>query len=199
MKKSLKLWVAVFSCCVALATVIMGTYATFTSSDIVENKMRIALCNSKIIEKFDGNEKSVFITNVGETPLLVRANAEMVCKNGNLALDAEKIADAEYTNLLDGEDFPADKWVYGNDGWYYYSRLLHPGETTAELVHIMISSDVDLSDEEQVLYNNAELDVPVQLEYHYPHKIEGEYPHEENWNLEDGFVKDMLRSLADLI
>ena len=199
MKKTLNFWIATLTCLVALATVVAGTYAVYTSSDRIENKMKIALCNAKIFEEFDGREKSVVITNTGETPLIIRANAEMVCKNGDIVLNPEKIASAEYNYLLEDQEYPADKWIYGNDGWYYYTRLLMPGEITAELVHITVSIEDDLSDEENVLYNNAKLEVPVQLEYHYPHKINDQYPHETNWNIEDTFIKSMLVSLADTI
>ena len=197
MKKSLKIFSIVATIIVAAGAIVAGTYAFYTSYDEVSNRMEMTKPHANIIEEFDGKEKSVVISNTGKTPLLVRASAEMVCTNEGIALDPNRVAKAEYNNLLGSENYPADKWVKGEDGWYYYAKLLQPGESTSELVHILISVGDDLSDEEKVMYENATFEVPAKLEYHYPHIIDEKYPHEINWHVSDGFIKEMLRDLAD--
>ncbi len=199
MKKPLKIFSIVATLVIAVGTIVAGTYAFYTSYDEVSNRMEMSKLHANIIEEFDGKEKSVVVSNTGETPLLVRASAEMFCTNEGIALDPNRVAEANYNNLLGLEDYPTDKWVKGEDGWYYYSKLLQPGESTSELVHILISVGDDLSDEEKVMYENATFEVPVKLEYHYPHIIDGKYPHEINWNVSDSFIKEMLRDLADKI
>ena len=200
MKNTVKFFIAVSVCLLAIATIVAGTYAFYVSEDQLENRMKMAICSSKIVEEFDGTEKSVVITNTGTSPLIVRANAEMVCTNEEITLNPEKIAKAEYNNLLE-EEYPADKWIYGNDGWYYYTKILRPNEATSELIHIKIlpEDEWELSKEERTVYDGANIDVPVQLEYHYPHIVNGEYPHEDSWNITDSNIKEMLRSFANSI
>lgn len=197
MNKVWKLVSIVVTIVAVVSTAVVGTYAFYTSSDEITNKMRVANPTAKIIEEFDGKEKSVVITNTGNAPVLVRANAEMVCTNDGIALDPSKVADQDYKNLLEEGTYPADKWVKGNDGWYYYAKILYPNETTSELVHIKISINDELTAEEKVVYKNADFEVPVRMEYHYPHFINGKYPHEDNWHIEDENIQEMLRKLVN--
>jgi len=99
----------------ALSGITAVTYSFYADNDSLTNQMKLGIQSGEILEEFDGKEKKVFVENTGTTPLLVRANAKMVCTNDGIVLDASKIAIADY-NLTD--------WMDGDDGWYYYTKVL---------------------------------------------------------------------------
>jgi len=195
------------------------TYSFYTDSDFVENKMELGFSKGEIVEEFDGVEKMVWVKNTGTTPLLVRANARMVCTNGDIVLNPNKIATATYNTYDEKNPEDTTFWIDGGDGWYYYSKLLPAecmenlneyyhnvlGSTTDVLVNIELNEDATdiLEAEEKLMYDGAELNVPVNFEYYFPLKIieDGEeiYTHEEAWNIVNASkeVQDLLRTLVD--
>jgi len=186
-----------------LAIVILGslslmtavTYSFYKGADTVDNKMKMGFSTAEIIEAFDGDEKIVRVQNTGTTPLLVRVNSKLILTNGDIILDASKIANAEYnTGNEDGND---THWIDGKDGWFYYSKLLLSGDTSERFVHI--TTDLNkVPDDEKSLYNNSKLDVPVNLEYYLPLKDGDIYTHEEAWNISgESDIGKILRELVE--
>ena len=177
----------------ALSVITAVTYSFYVDKDEVTNNMAMGIQEGDIVEEFDGYKKKVFVQNTGTTPILVRANARMVCTNESIVLNPNKIATAEY-NLTD--------WMDGGDGWYYYKKILQPKETSEILVYITTYTQ-DIPEDEKTLYDGAQLDVPVNMEYYKALNDGTEYAHEIAWNLEDisaentklQAVKDMLRNL----
>jgi len=202
---------------VAFSVVTAVTYSFYIDDDSVENTMKAGVTSGKVIETFDGIKKQVWAQNTGTTPLLVRANARMICTNGNIVLDATKIATATFNTKPSPDETDTTYWVDGGDGWYYYSRLLPAegmtnlneyyhnvvGSTTDILATIELKLDEKLSSkDEESLYDGAALDVPVNLEYYIPlMTVSGEeeiYSHEKPWNIDraSSKVKQMLRTLV---
>jgi len=173
----------------ALSGITAVTYSFYADNDSLTNQMKLGIQSGEILEEFDGKEKKVFVENTGTTPLLVRANAKMVCTNDGIVLDASKIAIADY-NLTD--------WMDGDDGWYYYTKVLQPDERSAILVHINTDTQ-NVPEDEETLYEGAQLDVPVNFEYYFPLNDGSEYSHETAWNIDDASieVQEMLRQLVD--
>ena len=205
--------ILIVTCFVALSIMTAITYSFYTDGESIDNKMKLGVSRGEIVEEFDKKEKKVWVKNTGTTPLLVRANFKMVLTNGEVVLDASKITTATY-NLTSRGEGDTTYWVDGNDGWYYYNKLLpHKNMTdldedyyntlitdptlTEILVHIETDTQALLGDEES-LYENSELDVPVNFEYYFPLKVDDTYTHEEAWNIDGSSdIGLMLRELVD--
>lgn len=190
-----KHYIFAISLLLALSVITAVTYSFYVNKDEIINKMKLGIQVADIVEEFDGEEKEVFVENTGTTPILVRANAKMICTNESIVLNANKIATADY-NLTD--------WMDGGDGWYYYTKILQPKETSEILVHVTTDTQ-DIPEDEKSLYEGAQLDVPVNMEYYKPLNDGTEYAHEVAWNLDNiapddtelQAVRDMLRDLID--
>lgn len=212
-KRKLLIFTIIFSLTVTLSLTTTGTYSFYTNGDTLANKIKLGEALGKIVEEFNGNEKMVWVRNTGTKPLLIRANARMICTNEDIILDATKIANALY-NTTPTNEGDKNYWVDGEDGWYYYTKLLPANEmnnldsnyyndladstTTDILVHITIDTD-NLPIDEKTLYDNSKLEVPVNFEYYFPLKTDEDiYTHEEAWNITSNSpVYEMLRILVD--
>ena len=70
--------------------------------------------------------KIVRVKNTGSNPAYIRVEVQKAIA---LAADAQGDVDLDLISL----DFDSEKWILGNDGFYYYDQPLAPGETTAAL------------------------------------------------------------------
>jgi len=196
-KKNILIITLVFAVCI-MASV---TYSFYTDNESIQNNMLLGYSEAKIYEEFEDNEKDVWVENIGTTPLLVRINAKMICTNGDIALDASKIAEATYPNPTE--------WIDGGDGWYYYNKILPsnippqdpPQNRTSQFIHIETNVE-NVPEDEEHMYEGAQLDVPVNLEYYLPLMVtEGGkdiYTHEKAWGItSDSPVYEMLRKLVN--
>lgn len=206
--------VLIFTLVFSLSIITAITYSFYTDSDTVDNKMELGFSKAEIEEDFTGTKKVVCAKNTGTTPLLIRANSKMICTKGEVVLDANNIADANYNISPKGAN-DTTYWIDGKDGWYYYNKLLPSGnmsdlndkyystlETdttlTEELVVIEVNTEKKLPKGEEDFYDGAKLDVPVNLEYYFPLKDGDIYTHEDAWNITDSSpVYSILRELVD--
>ena len=154
--------------------VIGGSLAWFTDTDSVTNSFATEgngenLNNGiKIYEEFDkaaagkvlpGAEvnKDAKVINTATYSQLIRVNFEKVWKNANgknLNLDFIQL---KYQNVTTSNE--ANKWIDGNDGYYYYNGVVPAGVATEYLL-----DSVKLSDEANNDYKNVGYDVIVNAE-----------------------------------
>ncbi|MBQ6401451.1 MAG: hypothetical protein IJI20_04105 [Firmicutes bacterium] len=106
------------------AAQVPATLAYFTDVDRAEMNGVVDLAwKTEIHEKVVDNNKHVTIENTGDTDVVVR------------------VAVYAGTNVsVSGEDWTS------KDGWWYYGKILAPGETTSELLAEVIAADMPQTD-----------------------------------------------------
>lgn len=166
MKKKL-LAVAMVLCCLAIVT--GGSLAYFTAEKKAHNVITTGSIDIELQELTDqvdgeGNpvpfenlegvmpgssaSKIVQVKNTGSQPAWIRVSVE---KAVQLAESAEGEGDPSLITM----DFNAEKWTE-KDGYYYYSNVLAPGDTTQPLfTAVTFASSMDN------LYQGSEISVDV--------------------------------------
>lgn len=134
---------------IALAAVLGfgGTYAYFTYLRETKNRFTVGYNEITVTEEYDPPDeivpgedtvfsKKVQVENTGTVPCYVRVRLEysdsgmkQFCTN----ILGEKRAPAEEWGESI-EEISGGKWVFGEDGWYYYRDILAVGERTALLL-----------------------------------------------------------------
>ncbi len=172
MKKKVLLILGIFL--VFVTTTISLAY--FTSKEKKENKFSIGSIQTKINEDFDKNseevknlstiavKKKVCIENTGKNPVLVRViitpQWEKTDENGNII---GNIVSASNQVQLNFSNDISKNWIKGNDGYYYYNKVLEPKETTSYLLESVQLKD-NIPSDEKGEYKDRELEINVSSE-----------------------------------
>ena len=196
MKKKVLLILGIFL--VFVTTTISLAY--FTSKENKENKFYIGSIQTKINEDFDKNseevknlstiavKKKVCIENTGKNPVLVRViitpQWEKTDENGNII---GNIVSASNQVQLNFSNDISKNWIKGNDGYYYYNKVLEPKEITSYLLESVQLKDNIPSDEKDE-YKDRELAINVSSEATQVN----EKALDNKWNL-----KETNKSLSD--
>lgn len=133
----------VASLLVVLALACGGTVAYLTDSDRVANKFSPGELTTTIVEHLDGDaKKDVKIKNTGKVDAWIRAEVAITWQDeaGNVygTAPVEKNTknpngDYEITWDVAGES-AVDKWVKGDDGFYYWTSPVAPTDLTGVLI-----------------------------------------------------------------
>lgn len=196
MKKKVLLILGIFL--VFVTTTISLAY--FTSKENKENKFSIGSIQTKINEDFDKNseevknlstiavKKKVCIENTGKNPVLARViitpQWEKTDENGNII---GNIVSASNQVQLNFSNDISKNWIKGNDGYYYYNKVLEPKEITSYLLESVQLKDNIPSDEKDE-YKDRELAINVSSEATQVN----EKALDNKWNL-----KETNKSLSD--
>jgi hypothetical protein len=118
---------------------VVGTFAFFRSEASVANYLYSKDYQADLIDIFDNNRfalpgdtlnKDVSMKNNGEVNSVVRIR---LTPSWEPALDANgNVLDTGLVTILYGPSYATD-WTL-IDGWYYYNKILEPGEETSLLV-----------------------------------------------------------------
>jgi len=160
-KKKIKLLVA--SMAVA-AMLVGGTLAWFTFHQDMDNHFTTGSVKTNIHEKFDPEKgkdmqpgvkvtKQVSVENTGKSAALLRVKITPVWDaKGNLPQsDATEAVDLNLANNSD--------WIKGNDGYYYYTKVLAKGATSSQLLDsVDIKGTFNMTED----YQNRGLTVKVE-------------------------------------
>lgn len=149
MKKKLTV-LAVLALCLGLAAT--GTWAYFTAQKQVHNVITTGKVDIRLLEWADADRTQPFedltgimpgmevtkiaeVKNIGTAPAFIRVQVvvDVYSAEGN-ALDSAPVK----------LDFNQTDWIY-HEGYYYYNRILNPGETT-EPLFTTVSFDVFMGD-----------------------------------------------------
>ena len=129
-----------FLCISALCVFGIGNiHSIFVETEALINKFTVGENTIEIIEEFDPEDeidpgdsfvKKPWVKNTGSVPCYVRMWAEF---NDNKVAE---VASVDYNN--------SDWTVKQSDGYYYYKKVLQPGNTTKPLfTTVTIASDAD--------------------------------------------------------
>lgn len=145
-------------CLVATAAILSGTlavksaYAYFTTYSSAKGSVEFQLGHTETIphEEVKAGKKIVSIENTGDYDCYVRVRA---------------YAGNDYQNNLSYADGGSGNWYDGNDGYWYYKKILPKGETT-ETVIINIPQELfsDLEDDQDLNVIVIQECTPVQYD-----------------------------------
>ena len=129
-KKSILIVLAVLLVFIAV-TPIRESLAYFTAYDEAEGNGTVDLVwSTTIVESFPyDRDKNITILNTGETPVIVRV----------------QVFSGEFAATYSVED---GKWIQEDDGWWYYSEILEPGDESSALyakVNLETAPDYDFN------------------------------------------------------
>ena len=147
-----------------------STYAYFQSSESIDNQFHSAEAKIYLNEKFDPNDrwvpgeekqKEVRFGNEGRIDAVLRVKFTPILQLEDETEDSN--AAAGFT-LNFADDFSTN-WTE-KDGWYYYNKVLVPGELTDITLKSVTISDAIGNDEHGILtdYSGASYDVKIEGE-----------------------------------
>ena len=162
-------WMIGSAILLAVLIVAGGTMAWFTATTpAVKNEFKAGTVKIELIDKFKGApnvnpgdcySKKIYVKNTGTKKAYIRIKADAVFKdvNGNLLSNdvlRYGIDGPNIWNLLEG-------WTQ-KDGYFYYSRIVHPGHYTKPLLKCnRICFDGPSMGNE---YQGAKLDITVKAD-----------------------------------
>lgn len=188
---------------ICIVTVQKISYASLTSKDKVTNTLNLGDINIEVIETFtppknwNGDEysKAVKIKNNSTSPALIRVSIipRWVDEKGNAWPGDTNLVTLNYeTNNITANQSTTknDKWIYGNDNYYYYNRTVANNEETKQ---ILKSVSANIPEELQERYKNKTLIVDVKAEAVQATKD----AYKRTWNnIENQGIHKMLENLC---
>lgn len=128
----------VLSLVTILTISVSGTLAyLIRKTDEVQNNFIPGTIDTTTDETFDGEKKTdVLVTNgenTGALPVYVRAKVVFAWTDGAGNVLADPVNPADLTITWAGNT-TGTEWKKGTDGYYYYSDILYPGESTGNLI-----------------------------------------------------------------
>jgi len=199
------------------------TSASFSSKDVVTNKLQVGEILTQIIEKDENKDdykdknvttkneeiiKEVYVKNPSRTDSLVRVsistrwvdpnNAARVLpiKDGDVALNIEEGIDNNINSNLN--------WYKGNDGYYYYKKILKgSGDIDGKDITDILLKSVKFNGDISSYYSDMEFKVDVKVEAVETTRIKNndgslEYKYNYMWsNIKDSNLHVLLKALVD--
>lgn len=145
--------------------VLASTLAWFASTDARENKFKTKFkFNVELVDEFKQPEtfkpeqlvaKKVSAVNTGDINAFVRVMVFPVATLGQTPLPIDDGVEVVY------EQLNTTDWLAGSDGYYYYLRLLLPGEEAAALFN---GVTLKLTNDRQAEFADAYIDIIVKTE-----------------------------------
>ncbi len=153
-------------CLVAIAGFVTGTFAYFKQDGSAENFLYAKKLKVELADIFDGTQpilpgdtlnKDVYMKNTGEVNSVVRIRLTPSWETPADLLSQARNPSAVTVTLGEAA---SENWTY-IDGWYYYNKILKPGDTTTYLVDNLKLSAVS-NDDHSVNYSNASYTLAVE-------------------------------------
>lgn len=173
-RKRIKVGVISILLLICIVTVQKISYASLTSKDKVINTLNLGDINIEVIEMFtppkdwNGDEyrKAVKIKNNSTSPALIRVSIipRWVDEKGNAWPGDTNLVTLNYetNNIIANQNTTENnKWIYGNDNYYYYNTIVANGEETQQ---ILKSVRANIPEELKERYKNKTLIVDVKAE-----------------------------------
>ena len=146
---------------IALIGAVGVTYALFTNVETLHNYFGTKYYHVEVTEEFESPEnwlpgtttdKKVYAENTGEVEALVRIKYEekWVAENGEELPLKQGENVAAIINFVNEED-----WEQKDDGYYYYNKLLNPGEKTTTFIDSVTFNEKIKTDYECVESGNT--------------------------------------------
>ncbi len=143
--------VAAALCALALTGAADLSTAYLHDQDSVNNALVIGTVDPSVVETFeDGTgttKKDVTIQNGGNAPVYIRALPLIYWEDptsGSVLADKPVAetpgASGDYDYTMTG---PAEGWSLGNDGYYYYTTPVQPGDATSKLIETLTDKNTN--------------------------------------------------------
>ncbi|EQK45950.1 alternate signal-mediated exported, CPF_0494 family protein [[Clostridium] bifermentans ATCC 19299] len=202
-RKRIKVGVISILLLICIVTVQKISYASLTSKDKVTNTLNLGDINIEVSETFispknwNGDEysKAVKIKNNSTSPALIRVCIipRWVDEKGNAWPGDTNLVTLNYetNNITANQNITKnDKWIYGNDNYYYYSSIVAKDKQTTQ---ILKSVSANIPEELQERYKNKTLRVDVKAEAVQATKD----AYKKTWNnIENQGIHKMLENLC---
>lgn len=201
MKKILKKSNLIILLLIFVFGLVKTSYSYFISLDKIDNIFDIGNVDIKVNEEFsspvnwDGNsyKKVVKIQNDSKSESLIRVALipRWIDENGEPWLGDTNIVTFEYINIIEDKTQTTDSgWIYGEDGYYYYNKIVPKGEMTKE---ILTSVSVDIPQQLKDRYKDKTLIIDIKSE-----AVQATTEaHRETWKNTNIDIQNMLDSLCD--
>lgn len=132
-------------CALTLFAAVDLTTAFLHDEDRIRNTFALGKVTPSVVETFEREnrvKRDVSIRNDGDTPVYIRALTVITWKDaqGRTILSPSPAPGADYD--LTG---PAAEsgWTLGGDGYYYYTKPVGPGTSTAKLIQTLKDKNTD--------------------------------------------------------
>lgn len=123
-------------------TAIGSVYAWSKLSASVTNKINTPTIDVEVIEEFDEQttvdwyqpvDKKVQFKNIGTAPIFIRVSYVELWRNTNnqvlsSIVNGQEIVKKNWTDAWKNE------WIDGNDGWFYYKKILQPNNLCSKIL-----------------------------------------------------------------
>lgn len=197
-KKKTKIFIITILSLSLIAIITGLTISAFKSKEKITNTFKAADVDVSIKEEFKPccGDKKVWIENNTGYDCLIRVSIteSWVDKNNNLVIQ-------ETPEGLATINFSADKdqnWIKGNDGYYYYKKILKANSKTENLTEsVTFNYDNDCANK----YEGFRFNVDVKAEAVQPNKIKDEagdyYAFDKMWYDLDEEVRNELINIVD--
>lgn len=152
---------------ILIAVISVSTFAWFQSTDAKENKFKtdfkyeVELVDEfKTPEKLEFNKtykKKVSVKNTGDIPAFARILVFPELTLGDEVLPIDDVVKIDY-NISKNSN-----WIYGEDGYYYYTKVINP-KSESEILFDEVSLSVLKEKEFNAQYRDAAFNIDVKLE-----------------------------------
>lgn len=212
MKNKKKLLLILSTLIILIIAMAGVTLAIFTSKDKVKNVFGVGEIKIEVEEEFpkdppwnqiNPTKKEVNIKNTtSNNEALIRVNItprwvdEVRGKEVLFSGDtSDKVVELELCNILNDLTQQTSKghWIYGKDGYYYYTEILKPQEKTEDILKSVKVNVNENTVENPKEYENKILKVDVNAEGVQP-TIDA---YKDTWNVQDENIKKLLNDLIN--
>lgn len=212
MKKNKKLLLGTITL-IIVATALAGvTLAVFTSNDKVKNVFGVGEIKIEVEEEFPKDpswnqtkpiKKEVNVKNTTlNNEALIRINitprwvTEVYGKEVLFSGDtSDRVIELEFCNILNNlnQQIPKGHWIYGNDGYFYYTSILKAQENTSDILKSVKVNINEKTVENPKDYENKILKVDINAEA-VQTTIDA---YKDTWNVQDENIKKLLDNLIN--
>ena len=202
-KKKKIIVISVIASLIALTSI---TIAVFTAKDEVINDFKVADIDVKVDEKWhepdswsgESLEKVAKVTNKLQTaegkgmPAMIRVAVEprWEDKDGNPYLGDINCVEFEFSNVTDNINTKGS-WYKADDGYYYYTSVVMPGESTNDIIKSIKLKD-SVTDKEKEAFDGKELKAVVRAEAIFS----GSNKWKVDWNITNTEVINLLSTFT---
>lgn len=179
---------------ISFVALVGGTIAYYTMTSNYENKFKASYYDVSIEEEFynDWGTKKVSIVNNDSTPVVIRVNYnEQWSKN----IEGELLV---LNNKINGTDVVTKEWtdswknenyfVKGEDGWYYYKKVLKENERVQLLNSIELNENLIKENENYKYYKEYD----YKLTFNYEAVQADSKAIKELWNKETSIIDNSV-------
>lgn len=154
---------SLFILCFSL--LLLNTQATFKDEDKQAKHYQVGNLELELVKGASDNTPDPLVPG---SEITKRVAVKNVANNASFVrvmlfptiIDAKGITlEAQHPKQFEYKDLNTTKWMYGDDGYYYYLEKLAPGQTTPDLLSkIVINKDLDAK------YKGSKFEFEVKVE-----------------------------------